>query len=198
MPVVEEPPSTHSEPEEPVSPAHVPSPTREKVTRKKAPKPPKPPKMPKAPKPPKVPKVKEGGKKKGKKAKEASPPPPPPPKPSSFAALESHAKDILSKMDQPKKGKVCVESLQYTALLYRSLRYCLSLCQEREMFASEMWYVFSLTRKCHRVFCLHFQAVKNVLSVSEKETSKQNNVEKFEMREQNKNKTEAKWKYKVR
>lgn len=43
-----------------------------------------------------------------------------------------------------------------------------------------------------------FQAVKNVLSMSEKEISKQNNVEKFEIREQNKNKTEAKWKYKVR
>ena len=42
------------------------------------------------------------------------------------------------------------------------------------------------------------QAVKNVLSMSEKEISKQNNVEKFEIREQNKNKTEAKWKYKVR
>uniref|UniRef100_A0A665WHV3 Lysine-specific demethylase PHF2 n=1 Tax=Echeneis naucrates TaxID=173247 RepID=A0A665WHV3_ECHNA len=73
--------------------------------RKKAPKPPRPPKplkIPKAPKPPKVPKVKEGGKKKAKKAKESSPPP----KPSSFAALESHAKDILSKMDQPKKIKV--------------------------------------------------------------------------------------------
>ncbi|XP_037347018.1 lysine-specific demethylase phf2 isoform X2 [Pungitius pungitius] len=139
---VEEPPSTHSEPEEPVSPAHVPSPSREK-TRKKAskpPRPPKPPKMAKAPKPPKVPKVKEGGKKKAKKAKETSPPP----KPSSFAALESHAKDILSKMDQPKKTK----------------------------------------------------AVKNVLSVSEREMSKQNNAEKFDIREQNKNKTEAKWKYK--
>lgn len=58
--------------------------------------------MPKAPKPPKVPKVKEGGKKKGKKAKDGGLPP----KPSSLAALESHAKDILSKMDQPKKGKV--------------------------------------------------------------------------------------------
>ena len=43
-----------------------------------------------------------------------------------------------------------------------------------------------------------FQAVKNVLSMSEKEISKQNNVEKFEIREQNRNKTEAKWKYKVR
>lgn len=34
--------------------------------------------------------------------------------------------------------------------------------------------------------------------MSEKEISKQNNVDKFEIREQNKNKTEAKWKYKVR
>lgn len=42
------------------------------------------------------------------------------------------------------------------------------------------------------------QVVKNVLSVSEKEAAKQNNVDKFEIREQNKNKTEAKWKYKVR
>lgn len=104
---VEEPPSTHSEPEEPVSPAHVPSPSRDKARKKsskppKPLKPPKPPKMPKAPKPLKVPKVKEGGKKKSKKTKELSPPP----KPSSFAALESHAKDILSKMDQPKKTKV--------------------------------------------------------------------------------------------
>uniref|UniRef100_A0A671WW94 Lysine-specific demethylase PHF2 n=1 Tax=Sparus aurata TaxID=8175 RepID=A0A671WW94_SPAAU len=100
-----------SEPEEPISPAHVPSPSREKARKKasKPPKPPKPPKMPKAPKPPKVPKAKEGGKKKAKKAKDLSPPP----KPSSFAALESHAKDILSKMDQPKKTKVS-----------RSLCYC--------------------------------------------------------------------------
>lgn len=37
-----------------------------------------------------------------KKTKEPSPPP----KPSSFAALESHAKEILSKMDQQKKPKV--------------------------------------------------------------------------------------------
>ncbi|CAN9512187.1 unnamed protein product [Ophioblennius macclurei] len=139
---VEEAPSTHSDPEEPVSPAHVPSPSRDKSRKKttKPPKTPKPPKMPKVSKPPKMPKVKEGGKRKAKKMKELSPPP----KPSSFAALESHAKDILSKMDQPKKTK----------------------------------------------------AVKNVLSMSEKEASKQNNMEKFEMREQNKNKTEAKWKYK--
>uniref|UniRef100_A0A8C7C7F2 Lysine-specific demethylase PHF2 n=1 Tax=Oncorhynchus kisutch TaxID=8019 RepID=A0A8C7C7F2_ONCKI len=107
---VEEPPAAPSEPEDPASPSSVPSPSpplREKPARKKASKPPKPPKMPKAPKPPKVPKVKEGGNKKGKKEKEVPPPPPPPPsKPSSLAALESHAKDILSKMDQPKKGKM--------------------------------------------------------------------------------------------
>lgn len=42
------------------------------------------------------------------------------------------------------------------------------------------------------------QVVKSGLTVAEKETSKQNNMEKFEIREQNKNKTEAKWKYKVR
>lgn len=43
------------------------------------------------------------------------------------------------------------------------------------------------------------QAAKNVLSVPNKETAnKQNEVEKFEAREQNKSKTEAKWKYKVR
>lgn len=42
------------------------------------------------------------------------------------------------------------------------------------------------------------QAPKSVMSFMEKETNKQNNVEKFEMREPNKNKTEAKWKYKVR
>lgn len=34
--------------------------------------------------------------------------------------------------------------------------------------------------------------------MTEKEISKQNNMDKFEIREQNKNKTEAKWKYKVR
>uniref|UniRef100_H2MCM0 Lysine-specific demethylase PHF2 n=1 Tax=Oryzias latipes TaxID=8090 RepID=H2MCM0_ORYLA len=139
---VEEPPSAQSEPEEPVSPEDIPSPSREKFRKKasKPPKPPKPPKLPKAPKPPKVPKVKEEGKKKTKKTKELSVPP----KPSNFAALESHAKDILSKMELPRKQK----------------------------------------------------AVKNIPSVSEKELSKQNSVEKFEMREQNKNKTEAKWKYK--
>lgn len=46
--------------------------------------------------------------------------------------------------------------------------------------------------------CLFSQAAKNVLSVPNKESaSKQNEVEKFEVREQNKSKTEAKWKYKV-
>ncbi|KAG5274785.1 hypothetical protein AALO_G00140090 [Alosa alosa] len=134
----EEPPSAPPEPEDPASP--VATPPRDKPARKKATKPPKPPKMPKAPKPPKVPKVKEGGKKKGKKAKDGGLPP----KPSSLAALESHAKDILSKMDQPKKGK----------------------------------------------------AAKSVMSPVEREPNKQNDVEKFEMREHNKNKTEAKWKYK--
>lgn len=95
---VEEPAFTHSEPDEPVSPATIPSPSREKP-KKKAPKSQKPPKAPKAPKPPKV---KDGEKKKVKKIKELSPPP----KPSSFAALESHAKEILSQMDQQKKPKV--------------------------------------------------------------------------------------------
>ncbi|XP_064823451.1 lysine-specific demethylase phf2 isoform X1 [Oncorhynchus masou masou] len=137
---VEEPPPAPLEPEDPASPSSHPSPSpppREKPARKKASKPPK---------PPKVPKAKEGGKKKGKKEKEV--PPPPPLKPSSLAALESHAKDILSKMDQPKKGKV------------------------------------------------GGKATKNVLSMSEKDTCKQNDLEKFEIREQNKKQTEAKWKYK--
>ncbi|XP_015258894.1 PREDICTED: lysine-specific demethylase PHF2 [Cyprinodon variegatus] len=123
----EEPAGTHSEAEELVSPPRSPSPSRERPKKK-------------ASKVPKPAKVKDGEKKKVKKTKEPSPPP----KPSSFAALESHAKEILSKMDQQKKPKV----------------------------------------------------VKNVLSVSEKETSKQNNMDKFDIREQNKNKTEAKWKYK--
>ncbi|KAG9260771.1 lysine-specific demethylase PHF2 isoform X1 [Astyanax mexicanus] len=142
-PPAEEPPSAPPEPEEPASPT-LSSPPQDKPARKKAPKPPKPPKppkMPKAPKPPKVPKVKEGGKKKGKKVKEGGLPEK---KPSSLAALESHAKDILSKMDQPKKAK----------------------------------------------------APKTMMSLMEKETNKQNDVEKFEIREQSKNKTEAKWKYK--
>lgn len=101
---VEHPTSAHSDPEEPVSPAQVLSQSRVKARQKtpkstKAHKAPKPPKMPKAPK---TPKVKEGGKKKAKKFKETSLPL----KASSFAALESHAKDILSKMDDSKKAKV--------------------------------------------------------------------------------------------
>ncbi|CAF95997.1 unnamed protein product, partial [Tetraodon nigroviridis] len=40
------------------------------------------------------------------------------------------------------------------------------------------------------------EVVKNLLSMSAKEIPKQNNMEKFELREQSKNKTEAKWKYK--
>ncbi len=96
-PPAEEPPSAPSEPEEPMSPAHISTPPTDKPARKKATKPPK---MPKAPKPPKEPKIKEGGKKKAKKAKESILPEK---KPSCLAALESHAKDILNKMDQPKK-----------------------------------------------------------------------------------------------
>lgn len=100
---VEHPPSTHSDPEEPVSPAQVLSQSRAKARQKtskstKAHKALKPPKMPKVPK---TPKVKESGKKKAKKFKESSLPL----KASSFAALESHAKDILSKMDDSKKAK---------------------------------------------------------------------------------------------
>lgn len=98
------PASTHSDPEEPVSPAQVLSQSRVKARQKtpkstKAHKTLKPPKTPKAPK---APKVKEGGKKKAKKLKESTLPL----KASSFAALESHAKDILSKMDDSKKAKV--------------------------------------------------------------------------------------------
>lgn len=101
---VEPPASTHSDPEEPVSPAQVLSQSQAKARQKsskstKAHKTLKPPKTPKAPK---TPKVKEGGKKKAKKLKESSLPL----KASSFAALESHAKDILSKMDDSKKAKV--------------------------------------------------------------------------------------------
>ncbi|XP_016393196.1 lysine-specific demethylase phf2-like [Sinocyclocheilus rhinocerous] len=136
-PPAEEPPSAPSEPEEPMSPAHISTPPRDKPARKKATKPPK---IPKAPKPPKEPKIKEGGKKKAKKAKESILPEK---KPSSLAALESHAKDILNKMDQPKK------------------------------------------------------LVKTGMSIMEREMSKPNDVDKFKMiREHNKNKTEAKWKYK--
>lgn len=165
----EELPSTHSEPEEPISPAHVSSPCQQKVKKKssKNPEPPKPSKTLKTSKAPKVSKVKEGGHKKLKKAKE----PPTPLKPSSFAALESHAKDILGKMEQPKKMKV------------------------------SRWFILHslvfLTFPADNQIKITFQAVKNALTVSEKETSKQNNKEKFEVREQNKNKTEARWKYKV-
>uniref|UniRef100_A0AAR2KH32 Lysine-specific demethylase PHF2 n=1 Tax=Pygocentrus nattereri TaxID=42514 RepID=A0AAR2KH32_PYGNA len=110
---VHEPPSAPPEPEEPVSPTLMSTPPRDKLARKKAPKPPKPPKppkMPKAPKPPKVPKVKEGGKKKAKKVKEGGLPEK---KPSSLAALESHAKDILSKMDhQPPASPSTQEAIQ--------------------------------------------------------------------------------------
>uniref|UniRef100_A0A8C1YDK3 Lysine-specific demethylase PHF2 n=1 Tax=Cyprinus carpio TaxID=7962 RepID=A0A8C1YDK3_CYPCA len=80
----------------------------------------KPPKMPKAPKPPKEPKIKEGGKKKAKKAKESILPEK---KPSSLAALESHAKDILNKMDQPKKAKhlpAYVKRSVFLLLLFQS------------------------------------------------------------------------------
>lgn len=99
----EHPPSAHSDPEEPVSPAQVLSQSRAKARQKtsksaKAHKALKPPKVPKVPK---APKAKESGKKKAKKFKEASLPL----KASSFAALESHAKDILSKMDDSKKAK---------------------------------------------------------------------------------------------
>ncbi|XP_066553868.1 lysine-specific demethylase phf2 isoform X1 [Amia ocellicauda] len=132
VPVEEPPPAV--EPEEPVSPVHIPSPPREKPTRKKAPK------APKTPKPPKTPKVKEGGKKKGKKSKES----PAPHTEPSLDVLESHTKETLMKVEPPKKGKA-----------------------------------------------------KNASSAPEKEVlSKQNDVDKFEIREQNKSKTEAKWKYK--
>ncbi|XP_061545104.1 lysine-specific demethylase phf2 isoform X1 [Phycodurus eques] len=131
--------SPHLDPGDPISPAQVPSPSFE-IARKKAFNPSKPHRPPKLPKPPKTLKAKHGGKKKIKNIKDS----PPPPKPSSFTALESHAKDILSKMDQPKKPK----------------------------------------------------GVRNIVTISEKETLKQNNVEKFENREQHKNKTEARWKYK--
>lgn len=165
---VEHPPSTHSDPEEPVSPAQVLSQSRAKARQKspksaKAHKALKPPKLPKTPK---IPKVKEGGKKKAKKLKESSLPL----KTSSFAALESHAKDILSKMDDSKKAKV-----------------------------GRKKYAFCCSRFFLCSCCISFlQVVKNLLSMSAKEIPKQNNMEKFEIREQSKNKTEAKWKYKVR
>ncbi|KAL4646376.1 lysine-specific demethylase phf2-like [Arapaima gigas] len=99
---MEEAPAPAAEPEEPLSPAHVPTPPNEKAPRKKAAKlakPPKPPKMPKAPKPPKIPKVKDGGKKKSKKSKESLA------KDSSLSVLESGAKDSLAKLEKPKKVK---------------------------------------------------------------------------------------------
>ncbi|XP_077428882.1 lysine-specific demethylase phf2 isoform X2 [Vanacampus margaritifer] len=103
---VEGPPSPHSDPEDPVSPAQVPSPSME-IVRKKAfnlPKPhrlPKRPKMSKASKSQKTLKAKDGGKKKITTIQDS----PPPPKSSSFKALESHARDILSKMEQSMKPK---------------------------------------------------------------------------------------------
>ncbi|TRY92600.1 hypothetical protein DNTS_029260, partial [Danionella cerebrum] len=96
-PHVEEPPLVLSEPDEPMSPGYISNSPPDKPAKKKVIKPPK---MPKVPKPPKEPNVKEGGKKKAKKLKESVIPEK---KPSSLAALESHAKDILNKMDQPKK-----------------------------------------------------------------------------------------------
>ncbi|XP_051931026.1 lysine-specific demethylase phf2 isoform X1 [Hippocampus zosterae] len=141
---LEGPPSPHSDPEDPVSPAQVPSPSFEIVRKKvynpaKPHRPHNPPKSTMTPKSPKSFKAKDGVKKKIINIQDS----PPPPKSSSFKALESHAKDILSKMEQPKKPK----------------------------------------------------GVKNIVTILEKET-KQNNVQKFEIRDQNKTKTEAKWKYK--
>ncbi|KAL4655879.1 lysine-specific demethylase phf2-like [Arapaima gigas] len=144
----EEPPvpPPQPEPQEPVSPPHTLTPPQEKLSQKKTSKPPKPlkpprpPKLPKTPKPPKIQKVKDDGKKKVKKVEDSIVPP----KDPSMALVESQTKDVLPKVDQPKKGKI----------------------------------------------------VKNALNVPEKEINKQNNVEKFEIREQNKSKTEAKWKYK--
>ncbi|XP_061687384.1 lysine-specific demethylase phf2 isoform X8 [Syngnathoides biaculeatus] len=134
---VEDPRSPHLDPGNSISPAQVPSLSFE-IARKKPFIPSKPHRPPKLPKPPKTIKPKHGGTKKIKNIKDA----PPPPKPSNFTALESHAKDILSKMDQPKKPK----------------------------------------------------AVRNIVTISGKEALKQ--TEKFENREQIKNKTEARWKYK--
>lgn len=172
---MEQPPSTHSDPEEPVSPAQVLSQSQAKARQKtskstKAHKTLKPPKTPKAPK---TPKVKEGGKKKAKKLKESSLPL----KASSFAALESHAKDILSKMDDSKKAKVSRKHIFCDVSFEDHCFSHFSLCLSRTFF---------------------LQVVKNLLSMSAKEIPKQNNMEKFEIREQSKNKTEAKWKYKVR
>ncbi|XP_077386768.1 lysine-specific demethylase phf2 isoform X3 [Festucalex cinctus] len=139
---VEGPPSPHSDPEDPVSPAQVPSLSMEIVGKKtfNLSKPHRLPKCPKMSKGQKTLKAKDGGQKKIRTIQDS----PPPPKLSSFKALESHAKNILSKMEQSMKPK----------------------------------------------------AVKNIVTMPEKETLQQNNVEKFEIREQNKNKNEAKWKYK--
>lgn len=98
------------EKEETPSPIQVatPPPPTEKVPKKKTPKnvktpkPPKVPKPPKHPKPPKTPKVKGEGKKKGKKAKES-----PPPAIPNLDLLEAHTKEALTKIETPKKGKVC-------------------------------------------------------------------------------------------
>lgn len=104
---LEGPPSPHSDPEDPVSPAQVPSPSFEIVRKKvsnhaKPHRPQNPPKSTTTPKSPKSLKAKDGDKKKTINIQDS----PPPPKSSSFKALESHAKDILSKMEQPKKPKV--------------------------------------------------------------------------------------------
>ncbi|XP_077458339.1 lysine-specific demethylase phf2 isoform X2 [Stigmatopora argus] len=134
----------HSDPEDPVSPTQVPSPSFERV-RNKAFNPPTPheasnlPKTPNGPKCQKMPKTKEGNKKQLKTIRGSLSPP----KHSSFTALESHAKDILRKMDQPKKPK----------------------------------------------------GVMNIVT-TEKQTLKQSNMKKLKIIEHNKNKAEAKWKYK--
>ncbi|KAK7907402.1 hypothetical protein WMY93_016014 [Mugilogobius chulae] len=128
---VEEPSSTHSEPEEPVSQLMFHRQAETGLVKRN---------HLNHPNHPSPKNAQRGREEKGQESKGDVPTP----KPSSFAALESHAKDILSKMDQSKKAK----------------------------------------------------AVKSVLSSSEKEPTKQNSVDKFEIREQNKNKTEAKWKYK--
>ncbi|XP_039626898.1 lysine-specific demethylase phf2 isoform X1 [Polypterus senegalus] len=120
------------EPEEPISPVHIPTPPSEKPPRKK---------VAKLPKSPKTPKMKEGGKKKAKKLKEGSVSPVVP----TLDVLEAHTKEALTKIETAKKVK----------------------------------------------------PPKHVASTPENEVlDKPNNANKFEIREQNKNKTEAKWKYK--
>lgn len=58
---------------------------------------------------------------------------------------------------------------------------------------------FIQLKKKHFIVSHITQLLKTGMSIMEKETSKPNDVAKFEMiREHNKNKTEAKWKYKVR